>query len=82
MRRVRAVPCVGQHGPTEARHALGPCWALLQPIWPSKARSDPISCYPGPTNLGPKYDVLVSGRHDPPQVTALGMDERGLECVS
>ena len=37
------VPCLGQHGPTEARRALGPCWALLLLTRPGKARPDSIS---------------------------------------
>jgi hypothetical protein len=38
------VPCLGQHGPTKTRRALGPCWALLLPTRPNTARHDSISC--------------------------------------
>jgi hypothetical protein len=41
---IYCVPCLGQHSPMEARRALGSCWALLLLTWPSKTRSDSISC--------------------------------------
>jgi hypothetical protein len=65
-RPMRCVPCLGQHGPTEARCVLGPCWALFLLIRPGKARPDSISCL-----LGPKHDGLVPGRHGTAQVAAL-----------
>jgi hypothetical protein len=42
--KLNYVSCLGQHGPTEARRTLGPCWALFLLTRPSKARPDFISC--------------------------------------
>jgi hypothetical protein len=63
---VYCVSCLGRHGPTEARRALGPCWVLLLPTWLGVVQPKHILCCSGLKRGG-----LVLGQHGTTQVAAL-----------
>jgi hypothetical protein len=64
---------LGRHGPTKARHGLGPGWATVFTLWAGTARPKKCLGFSGPNPFDTKHDGLGPGWPGLAQFPALGV---------